>query len=314
MFHGIATAIMLLSAATGVFTLDDDGKVILIKEDGKNVLAYRYEPGDLPRFVTERYRRACYIHPLYGLDGEEMTQDFPFDHFHHRGVFWAWPESLLGDKKMDVWALDGARQVHAEWLTQEANDERAEMAIVNHWVYDEAPDVPIIREEVRWIVHPEKGNARAIDFTLSFQNIADEVFTIKGSGTESKGYGGFCLRPDATRLPMIFTSKQGKSPEDVLSLETPWVDVSFAVTPGEPKISGMAIFQHPGNPGYPHPGWILRHYGFLGQSFPHTQEHVLKPKEILSLKYRLFLHRGTAEEAQVSEAFQAYLAEMSGKI
>ena len=34
---------------------------------------------------------SCYIHPLYGLDGEVLTDDFPADHLHHRGVFWAWP-------------------------------------------------------------------------------------------------------------------------------------------------------------------------------------------------------------------------------
>ena len=47
-----------------------------------------------------KYRRCHYIHPLYGLDGEVLTEDFPADHPHHRGIFWGWHQLWLGDKKV----------------------------------------------------------------------------------------------------------------------------------------------------------------------------------------------------------------------
>jgi hypothetical protein len=31
-----------------------------------------------------------YFHPIYGLDGEALTDDFPKDHLYHRGLYWAW--------------------------------------------------------------------------------------------------------------------------------------------------------------------------------------------------------------------------------
>src|SRR5215204_623293 len=43
--------------------------------------------------------RSSYIHPLYGLDGEVLTDDFPTDHFHHRGLFWAWPHVKIGGQE-----------------------------------------------------------------------------------------------------------------------------------------------------------------------------------------------------------------------
>ena len=43
-----------------------------------------------------RRSRACYIHPLWGLNGEVLTDDFPKDHYHHHGVFWAWPHVEIG--------------------------------------------------------------------------------------------------------------------------------------------------------------------------------------------------------------------------
>jgi hypothetical protein len=45
------------------------------------VLFYRTAPK-----ATEKgsYSRANYCHPVYGLDGRVVTEDFPKDHLHHR--------------------------------------------------------------------------------------------------------------------------------------------------------------------------------------------------------------------------------------
>jgi len=306
--------IMMLSMFQGVFTMDDDGQVLNVFEDGKPVLCYRYMPGELPKLVQERYRRACYIHPLYGLDGEVMTQDFPFDHRHHRGVFWGWPDSTIGDRKADVWALDGIRQVHSEWVEKKVDDDRVVIAVVNNWIFDDAPEKPIIREDVRVVVHPAEEQSRAIDFEITFTNVTEELFTIRGAHTDGKGYGGFCVRPDATRKPFQFTSALGKreNGKDVTDEEfpSPWADVSFATEEDGKILSGMAVFQHPGNQGYPQNKWILRHYGFLGHSWPHVQGYELKPGASVSMRYRLLVHRGDADAANVASAFEQYQREM----
>ncbi len=293
-------------AVFAAFTLDDSGKALTLLENGKPVFVYHYALVEAPQGVPEKFRRAGYLHPLYGLDGEIMTQDFPADHRHHRGVFWAWPNSTLGDKTIDVWALEGVRQVHEKWLAKEAGDAKAEIAVQNAWVFDEAPNDPKIRETVRITALPASETARAIDFDITVENVSKEVFILAGAKTANKGYGGFCFRPDATRLPMHFTDARGAQSEDQLRAETPWADVSFPMVKGDAKQSGVAIFQHPANPGYPHPGWIMRHYGFLGASWPHTEPHTLNPGESFHLRYRLLVHRGSAEEAKVKDAFQAY--------
>lgn len=301
---------LVTQSGYAAFTLDDDGAGLTVLENGKPVLVYRYGMVSPPDRVDVKFRRACYIHPLYGLDGEVLTQDFPIDHRHHRGVFWAWPKSTVGGRLADVWALEGIRQHHESWQEKTAGDSEAIIAVQNVWVFDDAPDKPAIREHVRFVVHPVQNDARSIDFALRFENIGGEPVEIRGSeaadmGT-TKGYGGFCLRPDATRKPMTFTAKGGVMAGDALSLETPWCDVSFPVAENSPVLSGVAIFQHPANPGYPHPGWILRHYGFLGASWPHTIAHPLAPGESVELRYRILIHKGGAEDARVSELFREY--------
>ncbi len=314
-----ALVFALTASAHAGFSIDDDGKSLTVLEKGKAVLVYHYELVDPPEGVDKRYRRQAYIHPLYGLDGEVLTQDFPDDHYHHRGVFWAWPESSVGGKKMDVWALDGVRQVHEKFTAQETGGKTALIGAQSLWVFDEAPEDPKVRENVRITVHPAEKTARAIDFHLVFENVCQEEVVLRGSSAEDgnpktiKGYGGFCFRPDAERKPMRFNGATGEIRHDVLRLESPWADIAFRKKKGRKDKSGLAIFQHPANPGYPHPGWILRKYGFLGQSWPCDQPHTLQPGERVELRYRILVHRGKSGPAGVAEAFRKYVEEEASK-
>jgi hypothetical protein len=238
------------------------------------------------------------------LDGEILTQDFPIDHFHHRGVFWAWPECKTGDKLLDVWQMKGARQHHEKWLKKEVNVEGAEIGAQNIWSFDDAPDKAIIREEAYFCVRPADEKARAIDFDLKFTNVSDVVVTFLGA--KNKGYGGLSYRPNALRLPLTFTTSSGVCENDALRFDTPWADIALSPKDGAP-VAGVSIFQNPKNPGYPFPGWMFRHYGFLGASWPHEQEHALKPGESFELRYRMLVHRGSATDAGVAERFQKYI-------
>ena len=80
------------------FLFEDNGKSLTLLENGKPVLEYRYTRVDPPQGAPEKFWRMSYIHPLYGLDGDILTQDFPDDHYHHRGVFWTWPNCTAGEK------------------------------------------------------------------------------------------------------------------------------------------------------------------------------------------------------------------------
>ena len=301
----IGMGLLVAAAGWAEFTLEDNGSSETVIENGKPVLTYNYARVAPPANVPDHFGRACYLHPVYGLDGDVMTQDFPVDHYHHRGVFWAWPECTVGGRRMDVWALDDVRQHHEKWTAREADADKAHVGVVNSWAFDDAPDKPQVREEVDFTVRPADATGRAIDFRLKMTNVSDKPVTFLGA--KDKGYGGFCFRPDANRKPFTFTTAKGVCAEDALSFETPWADMTSRAAPDGP-ISGAAIFEHPSNPGYPFPGWIFRHYGFLGASWPHEKTHALAPGESFELQYRLYLHRGTAEEAKVAEKFEAYIA------
>ena len=85
------------------FLLDDigNGRMTII-ENGNPVLSYNYGM-QLPKGVQERYRRASYIHPIYDIKGNILTDDFPDDHYHHRGLSWMWPKIFIDSLRYDLW-------------------------------------------------------------------------------------------------------------------------------------------------------------------------------------------------------------------
>lgn len=301
----MSVAILGAGSAWAEFGLQTQDDQLTVVEDGKPVFVLHGEMVASPEGVPANYRRTAYLHPLYGLDGEVLTEDFPRDHYHHRGVFWAWPEGKAGDRKMDVWTLKDARQVFDSWVEREVRDGVVHIGMRNNWVFDDAPALPVVRETVMMVVHPVTAEGRAIDFSIQLENVSKEEFSLLGAA--NKGYGGFCVRPPAACKPMEFTTALGAQKEDALRVASPWADVSFACDKDGPK-SGMAIFQHPANPDYPHDGWLLRHYAFLGAAWPHETTYVMPPQASVTLQYRLYLHRGDAAQGKVAEAFAAYTA------
>src|SRR5690606_39602537 len=90
---------LLLAQIT--MTAQSDG--ILIMEDTDSVLFYQISP----KSHQGEYERNHYIHPLWNVDGMVLTEDFPADHLHQRGIFWAWHQILIdGQRSGDGWSLD----------------------------------------------------------------------------------------------------------------------------------------------------------------------------------------------------------------
>ncbi len=89
-----AIAALLLTAAplAGQVSFawkDAGGGKMELQERGAPVLVYNYGP-QWKQSAPEDKRRCCYIFPIYTPAGVSMLDDFPEDHWHHRGLFWAW--------------------------------------------------------------------------------------------------------------------------------------------------------------------------------------------------------------------------------
>ncbi len=300
-----ATVIFLLlliscESGKGDFTFVQTDQGFQLKEGGKPVFAYQ----SVPKTLTGEYICSNYIHPLYNLKGDTLTEEFPPDHPYHRGVFWTWHQIYVDTVSIgDGWINDGISQDVNQVLTETDNGV-AEMNLeVNWYSYSLPGSTPFMKEQTSIVVHPLKSNIRKIDFVIKLYSLKDKLEI--GGSDDPKGYGGFCLRLD---IPdnMVFTSESGKvEPQETQVSSDRWMD--FSGNFGKKQEStGLAILCHPDNPLFPSP-WILRQKGSMQNAvFPGRERIKLSKEEPLILKYRLIIHNGDAKSLDLNKLQNEY--------
>jgi len=293
---------LLLSLAILVFSYSPDEDIKIIKTDQ----GYRFEENGLPvLFYQTRMKssdagthaRANYCHPVYGLDGEILTQDFPAtDHPHHRGIFWAWHRVLVGDKAIgDMWTCkDFIWDVHEVQL----QDNRTLQSKV-YWKSPAWKDAkePIAEETVTIRVQKLRENARGIDFTIAIKALVKDLCI--GGSDDEKGYGGFSAR---LFLPSDIEMNDANTkiiPQKTAIPAGEWMN--FTGTFGMEK-SGFAIFVHPDNPGGKR-SWILRSKKSMQNAvYPGRKLVPISMDTPLVLKYRVVVHK----DADLPVLFKEY--------
>ncbi|MCI0541197.1 MAG: PmoA family protein [Verrucomicrobiales bacterium] len=251
---------------------------------------------------------SAYLHPLYGLAGEILTDDFPKDHDYHRGLYWAWPHVKIADQEYDLWSLRGLRIEFKRWLAQDVEPSTAILGVENGWFIG---DKKVMAEKVHIEVQPASEESRAIDFELTWTP-TDQPITLWGA--PGKSYGGFTLR-FGPRSKTIITVPSGSASEDLLMTKLPWADLSGDLNKGTGKLSGAAIFVHPEHPDYP-PTWMTRDYGVLAVGWPGVTPRTFPAGRPFSCRYRLWIHRSAPEAAQIQKSYEAYCgtAKLQGRV
>lgn len=274
--------------------IDDDS---LLLWDGKDrVLVYNHGML-LPEGVPADRRRSSYVHPLYGLDGEVLTDDFPPDHYHHRGLFWAWPHVRIAGQHYDLWAIQGIEQRFERWLVRDEAATAATLAVENGWYVGERKRV----QERIWLrVHPVAGDARCIDVDCYWRPV-DEPLTL--AGAEGKSYGGPTLRY-APRTDTVITTPLGNGSADLSMTPLAWADLSARFA-GRTEFSGAALFVADDHPDYP-PTWLTRHYGALCIGWPGVQAQTFPVGEPIHCRYRVWVHRDAPSQEAIRQAYDAY--------
>jgi hypothetical protein len=280
-------------------------KSVQISDGDQPVLVYNYgviTNESIPE-TEHRRSRACYIHPVYGLSGELLTDDFPRDHYHHHGIFWTWPHVSVDGVEHDLWAGATIRQQFVEWLARESGSAAAVLGVENGWFVG---DKKVMIERVWLRVYQACNNARAVDIDLTLIP-TDKPVTLLGA--EGKSYGGLTVRfrPPAGRdTATVITVPSGPASGDLTTTILRWADYTTRFD-GRGTSSGAAIFVSPDHPDYP-PEWLLRYYGPLCVGWPGVYPETLQPGKPVRMSYRFWIHKDAVGTAVLNRAYSAYLA------
>jgi len=297
----IALIVFLASSADAQFTFAEDPSsgTLTIRNGKADVLVYRY--GDqLKAGVNPIYTQSCYIHPLFSLDGKVLTDDSPADHLHHHGVFWTWPNVKVRGVSTGTWEpkLPRLRQFFVRWLKREPEKDAFLLSVENAWKL-EGKEI-VAREIVTLRVHPADKLGRSIDVELIIEAIGGPL-ELQGTLDQNKGYGGLSFRGAPMFTGATLTTDEGPRKEDVVYTAFRWTDISTSE-------AGVSIFISPGHPGFP-ARWLIRNSfaGLIFVSWPGLTPVVLNPGEPITLRYRLYVHRGDASAGEVAAAYRRFL-------
>ncbi len=228
--------------------------------------------------------RSDYIHPIYGLNGEMLTRDWPDGgHPHHRGIFWAWPEVEYGIQRADIYALQRVFARPSGNIKYTSGSVYAEIDAENLWMWEDKE--AIVNEHAIIRVYRSSADTRIIDLTIKLLALKDSV-TIATRFTNS--YGGLNLRmqsPDNQDIS-YFTDKEGTEPLRA------WSDFN-GVFEGCKTISGLMVLQHNENPEYPGEWRDYPGLAWVQPTFPTPNtRYKLSTEEPLVLRYRMIIHNG----------------------
>ena len=266
------------------------GAKINVTVDGKFFTSYIFSS-------DEKYP---FFYPVNGpLSGGSVTSMRNGEYPHHSSLFF------------------GCDQVDGGNYWQEGL-ERGRIISVNSEILKEGGDTVIISDECIWsrpgAISPIKDYrkititspsvaVRQIDFEISMEMLMDvhiaktnhSLFSVRMAADLSVKNGGTMVNAEGAR-----------GEKDTFGKPSPWMD--YSGKRGEVN-EGLAVMQHPSNPGYPSP-WFTRDYGFISPTpmyWPQNGvETLFKKGETLRLRYRVLVHGGTSEEAKVAELFENY--------
>lgn len=277
-----------------------------IFEGSKPVLRYNYqtvEPGELLNKVTPANRiyarpRSDYIHPLYGLNGEVLTLDWPVDHPHHRGIYWAWPEVDFGTNRGDLHALQKVFARPTGKVRLQSGAAFAEIEAENLWQWEDRE--PIVREQALIRAYCATAQGRVIDLVFRFVALKDGVTIAR---REMEHYGGLNVRmatPTSQEIT-VHTDPSNAAPRRA------WSELS-GVFRGAGAASGLTVLQCQANPDYPGDWVQYPKLSWCQPTFPTagTRYPLLRDKPLV-LRFRLFVHAGARpDDAEATKLWDEF--------
>lgn len=304
MKHYAVLLVLYLSvfSVTAQVKIEKTDAGILVTEKGDKVLFYQVTP----KSINGKYERCNYIHPLWGIDGNVLTEDFPEDHPHQRGIFWAWHQILInGSEISDGWAIIDYQQEVVKTDSELLKDGSAVLKTEVNWLSDKwtkaGKEIPYLNERTKITIHKKKRNYRKIDFEISLLALTEGLKI--GGADNDKGYSGFSARiilPDNVQ----FSGQEGDiTPVRTAVKSNGFVNISGAYGKNGSE-AGLVIVDNPQNPMYPQ-SWILRKAKSMQNPvFPGREAVSVSTKTPLILKYSLLVYSGELSTKKIRKIIQ----------
>lgn len=288
-------------------------RVQIVPGDEPDSLKVLIEDQHFTSYFHANTNRKPYLWPVFS-EGVTVTRDWPMgkeelskDHKHHKSM-WSSYGNVNG---ADCWAEgDNAGWQQTNEVTHGSGDAYGWIHAKNTW--QDVNHKNVLDEEREYRFYASSPRGRLFDVSVTFTATYGDVLF-----KDTKEGGIFSLRiRDSINEENggVMTLSEGRTGEKICwGKPSPWCDYSGMI-PND-AVRGVTVMDTPGNLRYP-TTWHVRAYGLLGAnpfglaSFTNGQQsgdHTIKNGEKLTFKYRIYVHKGNAEEAKVADRYADYI-------
>lgn len=283
-----------------------------VRHQGRDIFGYRSEAVSGPPGTPALMKRSGYIHPLYSPSGALLTDDFPPDHLHQRGVFFAWTKTLLSLPEMDLapdfWNLGaGTGRIRSTKAAQTGREfgHSWELRQADAWH-------EVLQETWRVSVTPagaedrlKPGAAHLVDLT-SIQRPRTHI------ELPQYRYGGMCVRGARAWIPKgsgykVLTSA-GRGVPEAEGTRAKWVDMSGPVEGKPGETAGVTLMEHPSNEGAPNTVRVPPENPYVIYCPSKSGSVRLQAGKDHIFRYRLVAHNGGPDVAALEELWKQFAA------
>lgn len=288
-----------------------DGALVRLTVNGKPVAAYQTTPSTPPPGVDAHYAHGAYLHPVHTPSGRLVTGDYPPDHKHQRGIFFAWTKTKFEGREPDFWNM-GKGDTKITAATEFVAVDRTWNGPVHggfasrHRFTDRLTPEPKPMLNEKWSVTTYNvttsgGKAWLVDFVST-----QECASTSPVKLPKYYYGGLGARGHAAWDPVdavTFLTSNGDDRKKGDASKANWVHMGGQVD-GTP--AGLAVLVHPDNFRSPQPLRLNPKNPQLCVVPSADGDWEIAPGKPYVSRYRFVIADGPADKAELDRLWNDY--------
>lgn len=279
-----------------------------IKDGGQQILSFVAEPAGLPSpDIKPIFLRGGYIHPVFTPKGKIVTDDYPSDHYHHHGIWFAWTKTEFEGKHPDFWNVgDGTGRVDFEKVgkTWSGSVYAGFTSFQKYVALTGAVPKTALNEE--WEVRVYNlGGAESPYFMFDIvatQQCASSSPLI----LDEYRYGGMGIRGNREwkdKSKVSFLTSEGKTRADGNATRGRWCHIGGPV---DGDLVGIAVLDHPSNFRAPAPMRLNPDDPFFNYAPSQMGRFQIDPGKKFVLRYRYVISDGPPDTKLLERLWNDY--------
>jgi len=277
--------------------------------EGKATTLFEYqpEPGAFPREdIKELFRRGGYLHPIRTLSGRVITDDFPPNHVHHHGVWWAWTSTEFDGRKPDFWNMgQGKGRVDFVTLESQWSGPLHGGFESRHRFVDMTGPKQVAALDENWKVTAYKPWAK--DYWC-FDLVSEQRCAgTNGLKLPKYHYGGLGLRGNwawnGAGKGNILTAEGETDRVKAHAQKSRWFDMWGKIDGAD---CGIAVLCHPSNFRAPQPMRVHPNEPFFCYAPQQGGDMEIKPGDTYVSRYRFVVHDGPPDRNELERLWNDY--------